>query len=113
MFKPGTQILYVPNHADGNIGHPDVEHGFVVGPAGKDAYFCRYWTKKQPGVLRTTANSERTNAENLVEFTSVGQSIVDDLMAVLAPPVPAKPVKLEVQDHVQKTKTEEPKVKSE
>jgi hypothetical protein len=67
QLKPGTQILYVPNHAQGDLDHPDVEKGFVVyvKPETETA-FCRYFHKDRPTVLRTTANSEGTPIRNLV-----------------------------------------------
>ena len=77
VFKNGEQIAYVPVHADGDLNHPDVEFGFVTGPAGEDAYFCRYWRKGEPGVLRTRANSESTSADMLVSCWSVPQATVD------------------------------------
>lgn len=55
----GTQILYVPMHAQGDTNHPDVEPGFVTSQRG-DVVFCRYWSKHAPGELRTKANSEAT-----------------------------------------------------
>lgn len=76
-FAPGEQIAYVPAHADGDLNHPDVEFGFVVGPAGEDAYFCRYWRKGELGVLRTVANSESTPAHMLVSVWSVPQATVE------------------------------------
>lgn len=76
-FQPGEQIAYVPNHADGDVTHPDVEFGFVVRqtPSG-DAYFCRYWRKGSPGDMRTLANSESTPAHALVRHDSVPQATV-------------------------------------
>lgn len=29
-FKPGEAVSYVPTHANGDLGHPDVEHGVVT-----------------------------------------------------------------------------------
>ena len=63
-LQPGTQIIYVPDHADG-IDHPDCEEGFVTSMTERGA-FCRYWSKNDPGHLRTMANSEMTRFENLV-----------------------------------------------
>jgi len=63
-LKPGTQIIYIPNHADG-IDHPDCEKGFVTSMTKRGA-FCRYWNKHNPEKLRTIANSEMTRFENLV-----------------------------------------------
>jgi hypothetical protein len=75
-MKSGTQIAYIPTHANGDINHPDVEFGFVTSSAG-DNCFCRYWRKNHIGEMRTTANSERTPVYLLVKHTSVPQSIVD------------------------------------
>lgn len=50
-MKIGTQVAYLPTHADGDVTHPDVEFGFVTSARG-EAHFCRYWRKGQPGVLR-------------------------------------------------------------
>lgn len=63
----GTQIIYVPDHADGDIHHPDAEEGFVtsVSPVVKHA-FCRYWSRHAPGELRTKSCSELTPVANLV-----------------------------------------------
>jgi hypothetical protein len=71
-LKRGTQIAYVPLHAEGSLTHPDVQFGFVTsGPTISGAYFCRYWMSKyEPAELRTKANSELTARENLVEFNS-------------------------------------------
>lgn len=83
MFQRGDQIAYIPLHAGGDIGHPDVKFGFVMGPAGTDSYFCRYWREGEPGVLRTVANSESTPAGMLVPHYSVPQVQVDGLVAAI------------------------------
>jgi hypothetical protein len=76
-FKPSDQVLYVPDHVKDQIDPdnlaaaldiPDVEAGFVTGPAGEGSYFCRYWRKDNPGELRTTANSEATSGRDLVAY---------------------------------------------
>jgi len=75
----GTQIVYIPTHAEGDVTHPDCEFGFIFGSShnsGDKAYFCRYWRKRQPGVLRTTACSELTNARDIQEYQSVPQEVV-------------------------------------
>ena len=76
-LKQGTQIAYIPDHAEGDIFHDDVEFGFVMSQAGKRSVFCRYWRDGEPGILRTVANSEATPIENLVEHKSVHQGIVE------------------------------------
>lgn len=59
MLKRGDQIIYVPRHAKGDTDHPNCERGFVTSVRGDNA-FCRYWRKRLPFELRTTANSELT-----------------------------------------------------
>jgi hypothetical protein len=76
VFQPGTQIAYIPNHARGDIKHPDVEFGFVVS-LGLGGVFCRYWSKSAPNILRTTATSELTYYEHLVLHKSHPQFEVD------------------------------------
>jgi len=78
-IERGTQIAYIPMHADGDIGHPDVEFGFVTSVRGSTA-FCRYWSKSSPGVLRTQANSEGTPSSMIVRHTSTLQGIVNQLL---------------------------------
>lgn len=91
-MKPGTQIAYVPNHAwftsldhpqrTPDLQHRDVEFGFVTSEHNyKDAHWCRFWIKGQPGVLRTTNTSEKTPNDNLVEHVSTDQAHVDALLA--------------------------------
>lgn len=70
----GTQIIYVPTHANGDINHPDCVAGFITSvrmAPGMDVAFCRYWNKA--GELRTKANSEATPIENLVVKDTVPQ----------------------------------------
>jgi hypothetical protein len=82
-MKQGTQIAYIPTHANGDIKHPDVEFGFVMAE-NEDTHFCRYWRKGNLGELRTRANSEATPNENLVEHQSVRQTVVDYWIKVIA-----------------------------
>lgn len=82
-MKPGTQIAYVPTHAEGNMKHPDVQFGFVTSERG-DSHFCRYWRNGHTGELRTVANSELTPNFLLVEVESVLQGVVDNLIYGLA-----------------------------
>jgi hypothetical protein len=85
MIK-GTQIAYIPTHAEGNINHHDVEFGFVTSERG-DAHFCRYWIpvsiRAQSGMpmLRTLTNSELTPTDMLMAYESVDQSFVEDALA--------------------------------
>lgn len=81
-MQRGTQILYVPIHAAGDIHHPDVEAGFVTTVRG-DVAFCRYWSKQSAGELRTKANSEGTPIALLVEQATRPQPEVDALLEAL------------------------------
>lgn len=83
-MKRGTQIIYVPRHAEGSITHRDCEEGFItsVGRTEGD-YFCRYWSKYSPGELRTKANSELTPGENLVVKDTHPQEEVDRFLESL------------------------------
>ena len=74
-LQPGTQIIYVPHHADG-IDHPDCKEGFVTSMTETGA-FCRYWSKLDPGKLRTMSCSEMTPFENLVVRSTRLQTEVD------------------------------------
>ena len=65
QLRVGTQIIYVPDHADGSLSHPDCQPGFVTS-VSKDGVFCRYWSKHDPSTLRTKANSELTPRRLLV-----------------------------------------------
>lgn len=74
-MEQGTQIAYVPMHANQDITHPDVQFGFVTSEGEYNHHFCRYWMKGKIGVeLRTTANSELTPNSLLVEFASLEQA---------------------------------------
>lgn len=96
-MKPGTQIIYIPNHelkdyektGAINFSSGGAEPGFITGSrrVGKiDTLFCRYWLiNKYDNIgpeyeLRTKANSELTPASNLVAKDTVPQKIVDKLM---------------------------------
>jgi len=89
MIKPGDVILYVPTHVqqlvppkrvkratDGSIlgiysmpysfsEHPDCEVGFVTSIKPGVGAYCRFWSKVDPGDLRTKANSELARFEDL------------------------------------------------
>lgn len=77
-LKRGTQIIYVPNHADGDVEHEDCERGFVITDKGESA-FCRYWARTEL-TLRTLSCSELTPKANLVVKKSRGQKFMDILI---------------------------------
>ena len=80
MSEPtrGTQIIYVPTHADGDIEHADCETGFVTSvPGPSRVMFCRFWSKADPAELRTKGASELTPVALLVIKDTVPQEQVD------------------------------------
>ena len=79
LLARGTQVLYVPQHAGGDLLHADVEAGFVTRTSVSFA-FCRYWRKQdslQWYNLRTKANSEATGFDGLFIVDTVRQDIVN------------------------------------
>lgn len=80
-MQRGTQILYVPTHAEGDIRHPDIEAGFVTSVKG-DTVYCRYW-RKDLSELRTKANSEGTPRDLIVIQESVAQWRVDAALSAI------------------------------
>ena len=74
ILKRGTQIVYVPNHADGDLKHEDCEYGFVITDKGESA-FCRYFLKDKS--LRTVANSELTPKDMLIVANHRPQKDID------------------------------------
>ena len=79
-LKRGVQIIYVPDHADGDMSHPDCQPGFVTSVA-KEFAFCRYWRMYNgmlidPPDLRTKANSEMTNFNHILIVDTVDQDVV-------------------------------------
>lgn len=75
-LKRGTQIVYVPSHAEGDTKHRDAEQGFVT-LAGESYAFCRYWSKFEGGQLRTKSCGELTPISHLVVQNSVPQIEVE------------------------------------
>jgi len=70
-LKRGTQIIYIPPHAHGDLKHPDVETGFVTS-VKEGLAFCRYWNKEVKGELRSTV-SEPTPVKSLIVKDTVPQ----------------------------------------
>lgn len=87
-LRPGTQIAYVPDHADQE--HPDQywEGGFVTS-LGLEGAWCRYWQKDAEGFyiwpmeLRTKLNSEYTPYARLRIARFESQSVVNALLEKL------------------------------
>lgn len=76
----GTQIIYVPLHADGDESHEDAQEGFVTSVVNTMA-FCRFWSRQRPNELRTRVNSEAVPVHLLVVRDTRPQSRVDAALA--------------------------------
>lgn len=78
LLIKGDQVIYVPNHAEGNIEHEDCEAGFVTSCTDTNV-FCRFFL---PGSdeLRTKANSELVNSANLVLMSHRPQELIVTLL---------------------------------
>lgn len=81
-MKRGTQVYYLPTHANGDLKHPDVEQGFVT-KAEPGWAFVRYFHKNNPSQLRTTTNGERTPVCALVVKNHRDQGEIDKLLEEL------------------------------
>lgn len=82
VLDPGRQVVYVPNHAKGDLNHPDCEAGFVTWVT--DPYVqCRYWSKVDPSLLRITTCSKGMLVQNLVIKDTHPQEDVNALLAEL------------------------------
>lgn len=77
----GTQVVYMPQHANEDPNHPDCEEGFVTSVKGGHAY-VRYWSKTHQG-LRTLANGELTPICALIVKETHPQHVVDHLLQQL------------------------------
>ena len=75
LFRKGTQIIYVPLHAQ-NENDSHCEMGFVASVNDQGA-FCRYWSKYNASELRTKANSELTPFDRLIIRDTRPQEFVD------------------------------------
>jgi hypothetical protein len=65
QFKEGDTIVYIPMHAKGNRNYPDCEHGFVTHVSKIiGTVYCKFYNRD--GTLRTKANSEGCNPDDLV-----------------------------------------------
>jgi hypothetical protein len=86
-FVPGTQIVYIPLHAKGDIDHKDSLRGFVTSK-NNTFVFCRFWKKDSHGFpimeLRNKLNSEACNKEDLVEYISVPKLWVNQALDQIA-----------------------------
>lgn len=85
--KPGTQIVYIPNHANGNPQHLTAEYGFVTS-VNSYFVFCRFWltdkNHKPINELRTKGGSAACNMDNLLLSDTVPQSWVAEAWKTIA-----------------------------
>jgi len=75
QYEPGDQIAYVPQHANGDLDHKDVEFGFVTS-VREDTVFCRYFRSRDSNELRTLSCSEGANAQSIVPVWHHEPSVV-------------------------------------
>ncbi len=79
-MKRGTQIIYVPLHAEGDISHKDCEYGFITA-VREDTVFCRFWYAPcNNPALRTHVNSESCGKHLLVVQDTVDQEHVEQAL---------------------------------
>jgi len=84
MIESGTQVIYVPLHADGP-DHPDCEEGFVTSFDDEQHVWCRFWhkIKGHENELRTTLNSECCYERDLVIRDTRPQEFVDETLVAV------------------------------
>lgn len=85
ILKAGDQIVYLPDHADGDMNHSAAELGFVERVRNREGVppeaLCRFWRRGHPGELRTVANGEWCGTYSLALYDSVPQDQVDSFFA--------------------------------
>lgn len=80
QLKRGVQIVNIPIHAESDLGHRDRKYGFVTSVC-EDVVFCRYWSKRSWGELRTKLNSEGTSVGSIVIKDTVPLRMVEDALS--------------------------------
>ncbi len=90
QLKKGTQIVYVPSHANGDIYHSDSEEGFIADKLGMRANYihCRFWRKDDPNFLRTTLSGEAIPLDCIVIKHTREQWKVENALQFIAKGVP-------------------------
>ena len=83
-MERGDQIAYIPGHARGiGLGHKDVEFGFITG-VRLNNIFCRFWSRADSLVLRTTSCSEGCNVRDLMPFNTHPDSFITKTLNEIA-----------------------------
>lgn len=81
LLIKGDQVIYVPQHANGDIEHEDCEAGFVTSCTETNV-FCRFFLSGSDE-LRTKANSELVNSANLVLMSHHPQELIVKLLKAI------------------------------
>ena len=80
---PGTQVLYLPGHVGEDLGHKDVEEGFVtsVRDTGEDRIaFVRFFRKRGTDYdLYTRSSSASCNLDRLILGGNRDQARINEL----------------------------------
>ena len=85
-MRPGTQIVYMPDQAKGDLNHSDVMFGFVVAQKGEFFHWCHFWSKRNLEKLRTVSGPEMIPNDNLIKKKTVPKKQVEEMMARLKIP---------------------------
>lgn len=80
-FKQGMQVAYIPQHAEKDINHEDVEYGFITKvDTERRVAWVRYWRGKDNLILRTDDNSQRTRFDSLVPHALCSRKTIDYML---------------------------------
>jgi pilus assembly protein Flp/PilA len=79
-FQIGTQVIYVPPRAQGDIHHAACERGFVVEDDGGEVLNCMFWRKGLDRLCLRSTRPEGVRRSYLVERASVPQDKVRDAL---------------------------------
>jgi hypothetical protein len=78
LMPEGTQVVYVPTHAHGDMAHKDCERGWVQRDEGKRV-LCRFFRRNgERLLLRTLANGEFCSRDSLVVQDYIDQKAIRD-----------------------------------
>lgn len=85
-FERGDQVVCIPVHARlPGCDQKDWQYGFVTSlNADETTVFCRFWQRGAEGwALRTVANSEGCNPDDLLYVRSAAEEKVAELLESL------------------------------
>jgi hypothetical protein len=77
-LKPGTQILYLPQHLkdEADIRNTQIQFGFVTSKKNEDQVYCRYYNVYDLTTLRTLSCSERADIRDIFILNTMKPEIV-------------------------------------